>query len=132
MNKQTIVVIVLAIIILALLGGLGFFYMQTVKANAMVKILSSKLVSTVVLFGEVQNVSSDRTVTLNYNGNKIAVKVEPSAKILAMVNGAQKEVTLQDIKVGNFVNIPLDIKQDYAIEGSQVLILPNFLPSTAK
>lgn len=128
MKKQIILLIICVLVILILGYGAVVFYkaqQASLQASAMVKMLSSKLISPIMAFGEVKDVSSDGNITLSYNGNTIVVKTKDGAKILAVQNGPQKEVKLQDLKVGDFVNITLNITQNYTIEGSRVLIIPS-------
>jgi hypothetical protein len=132
MQNKKVSSTICAVVIVLLLAGLVFFIMQTVRAGAMEKVLTSKLVSTVVMFGKIQNVSSDGNITLSYNGDTAVIKINSNAKMLTMAGGAQKQVSLQDLKAGDFVNVSLKINANYTIEGVQVILLPSFLPASAK
>lgn len=93
------------------------------KAKAALQIIGSKLVPSITVFGEVKNISG-RDVVLEYVGESVTVKVKNDAQIVTLLKeGGQREAKFEDLKIGDFVNVSLNITQDGEVEGSQVRII---------
>jgi len=134
MKKSPVIVYyIVAGICLFVIGGLvGFFIDQQMNAprvgvadNAL-KALTSKVIPSITAFGQVQGVLS-RTVTLSYAGDTLDIKIADDAKVSSVNiggNGGQKDITLGDVKVGDFVNITLQVSQDGSITGTKILVIP--------
>lgn len=150
-NKNLIIVIVLIVVGLGLLAG-GYFggilYQQEKnkpeleklerleKAEKTVKAVSSKVVASVVAFGEVTKISN-KTITLTYGGESLEIRVKEDAQIYSFealtppkqgitAMPEQKKAEFSDIKVGSQVNAIIKILQDGQIEGLSVIIFPSF------
>lgn len=135
MSKKLISVPCILMGLLALIVGIAAGFLikgqmdtpKIEKADAVVKVMSSNLIPSLTVYGEVKEISG-RNITLSYVGDTLTVPIKDDAKILAIQNddpaGAAKEVTLGDVKVGDFLNITLVVSREGIVEGTQVLIIP--------
>jgi len=110
------------------------------KAADILKVLSSlKVIPSVIAFGEVTKISN-RTVTLTYGTENLAIRIKEDAKISSYNMPApndkgeqiisdipgQKNAEFKDIKIGDKLNVSLKILPDGEIEGLSVIIFPSF------
>ncbi len=148
MSKPIAVVlfIILAIAIFVIGGGLGVLYQTqqntvapvantqcTEKMALAVKALSSQLVSSIIAYGQVENING-RNITLSSEGKNLTVSIENNATISLVVASAKnsqtttKTMTLQDIKKGDSLNIDLKVSPDGSLSGRRIYILPVVKP----
>lgn len=147
MNQKNliIVVVVLGIVIFVIGGGLGMMFqvqksapqiaLQTSKlavSEAVVKSLSSKVVPSMIAYGQVTNIEGNN-VTLSYANETLVVNIAQNANIIVLtpVSGSttpvQKRGVFSEIKKGDNLNITLKLFADGKIEGQSVIIL---MPTT--
>lgn len=150
MSKTTLttLLIVLGLIIFAIGGGLGVFFQQqtsqlpvqqtSIKPQAgqnadLLRILSSSLISPIVAHGNVAGING-RNVSLNFGGTNLTVKINQDAKVYSFSASSgqaqtskssttQPEGKFEDIKVGDSVNITLQLLPDGTMGGKLVSIL---------
>lgn len=130
MEKEKQLLVICGLVIFVVGGVMGFliqkeyYQPQIEKTNAIIEVLSSKMVSPVTASGLVKSISPGRSLVLTYGGNIITVKVSEIAKVFSSVEGeTTRDVGFQGIKVGDFVNMSLSTYKDYVIEANQVLIV---------
>lgn len=147
-NKNIIVVllIIAGIIIFVVGAGLGIFYKtrkdspQLEKSSATIKAVSSKLISSVLMYGQATKIDG-RNITLSFGGDSAIVAVADNAQITKFVMQAvpsvanpkitaqtqvQQKIALKDIKVGDTLNISIKVLPDGQLQGQTVMILPSF------
>lgn len=135
MNKIIIIfLLVLAFLVVFLVGGgVGMSYQSqklspgNEKALETVKILSSKAVSSIIVFGQVENIS-DRELTVSYEGESVIVKMADKALIENLSKDSsgkpiQQKIDFNQIKQGDNVNIPAKLSQQGILEGESLIIL---------
>jgi len=105
---------------------------QFEKTTKTIKALTSKTIASIAIFGEVTNIS-DRTITINYAGENLDIRVKEDAQIycFAPVIPNGKEVStnvpeegkaeFSDIKVGSRVNAIIQILSDGKVETNSLL-----------
>jgi len=146
MNKIIIPIIIIGSLILL---GIGFFLgfsFQTPQvapeqeetpqeeAPQILESISSKIISSITAMGKVTKISGD-TITLTQGTENLSIRVKKGAKVSSFVTptpveqgetGAieQKTVSFEDIKVGDSLNIGLEILSDGTVEGLFVIIFP--------
>ncbi|MEK7658529.1 MAG: hypothetical protein AAB352_01530 [Patescibacteria group bacterium] len=149
MNKSLAFLLVIGgVIIFILGGGAGVFYQtqqtqqnippnnEAVAATTAVKSLSSKVIPSIVAFGEVASISG-RNITLKNAGESLIIKIDENAQISSFnavpVKGTntptQGKAEFKDIKVGNTLSINLRLLPSAVLKGMSVVII-NSLPNT--
>ena len=144
MNKVSLIVlsVVVVLVILSLGGGAGVLYQtqkdapQIEKLQALetaVKGLSSKIVPSVVAFGEVSEIEG-RNITLTYNGDSVTVAIKADAQISSFVapssGGTAKQTIVQfgEIKNGDKLSINTKVLPDGQLQGESIMIFAFLLP----
>ena len=142
MKKQIILLTICGLVIFVLGAGLGIFYQMRqsppqatqqsqIQNTVLLKTLSSELSSKVIPLyaeGSVTNIESTNIV-LDFEGSKLLIPISKTAKInLFMPAVGSKRAYYQsaqfsDIKVGDRLNITLNLSPDYKLEGQLVNIL---------
>jgi len=142
MNKKQLVFLIVIGVLLFVLGGvLGVAY-DTNKTPQQTKVktvnsLSSKVVSSIVAYGQVVSIEG-KNITLNNLGDNLVISIADNAKIysLTIPSGAKAPVQsigeFGDIKQGDSVNVNLKLLTDGQLEGSSVVILPPTAVNNAK
>jgi len=133
MNKTKSITLLIVIIIFAFLFGSasGIFYQkqkdapQIKEKTEVIQKLSSKIVSAIIVFGNVYSINSDRSITLSYQGDKITILTLQNAKIYKYNNSTKKEAQFQDIKVGDSINVTAEINSDGQLQGNTIIIFNN-------
>ncbi len=145
-TARAIILIILAVVIFALGAGAGVFYQMfkdapkldaADKMAGIVKGFSSKMASSIVMYGTVSEVSG-RNVTLAYAGDSITVAIPDSAKIYTFasasadskITSTQLPAQFKDIKKGSNLNVNLKVFNDGKMEGQTVFIMPTFAANT--
>ena len=148
MNKNLIILSVIAgVVIFVLGGGLGVFYqtqkglLQTEKVQTkvqtmetVIKSLSSKVIPSIIAYGEVTNIEG-RNITLSYGGESLTIKIKDDSQIFSFVKTAslkkgepavtsQQKVDFKTIKKGDNLNISVKLLPDGQLESQSVIILP--------
>ncbi len=143
MNKSLILIIAGAVVIFVLGGGLGISYQAqksgtsgSSNSDAVVKTLSSKVVPSIIAYGEVTNIQG-KNITLSYGSDSIIIPVNDDSQIFSFGQSAdtktppvQKKVTFAEIKKGDSLNVNLKLLSDGTIQGTSVVILPNIPAQT--
>ncbi len=149
MNKSLAFLLVIAgVIIFVLGGGAGVFYQtqqsqlgiigapQNSAAETALKSLSSKVIPSIVAFGEVSNISG-KNITLKNAGESLTIKIDDNAQISSFNAAPAKGTTaptqakaeFKDIKIGNTLSINLRLLSSGTLKGMSVVIV-NSLPNT--
>jgi hypothetical protein len=104
---------------------------KAVKYEATVKALSSKVVPSIIAYGQVTKIEN-KNITLTYNKETLTVPVMESANVYSFVPAeagskttapTQKKSTFSEIKVGDSLNITVKLSADGVLEGQSVIIL---------
>lgn len=106
------------------------------EAEKIVKAISSKVVTSVVGYGDVTKIS-DRTITLTYGKESLDIRVKEDVSIysfeapIAPEKGivsvpAQKKAEFSDIKVGSKINATIKILPDSRVEATSIIIIPQY------
>ena len=132
MDKKIFVVVIPIIIALIVGGVIGIYFQfqkdapQVKRAGEVIKSLSSKVVPSIVAFGQVSEING-RNVTLDYSGEKITINIGEDAKIYASsdqnTGGGQATVSFSDIKTGDNLSVNLKVFADGQLQGQSVIIL---------
>lgn len=136
MQKNIYLLIIAGIIIFIFGAGVGVSYQLqggfSAKKETAFKTLSSKVVQSVVSYGEITKIS-DRNLNLSFAGDTITVYIKESAPIVSFVGQAaganqqaQKNIEFKDIKVGDYANIVLKVMPDAGLEAQTVMIVPPY------
>jgi hypothetical protein len=137
MDKKLIILVIIFLIVGAVLGAA---YKGVLDAPKMKKIavmeptikgLSSKVVPSIVAYGQVTNISG-RNITLTYSQETLTIKVSNTANIYSFsapkagsTTPTQQKASFSDIKKGDNLNINLKVSANGALEGQSVIILPS-------
>ncbi len=132
-QKQRTILIIAIILLLAvgfLLGVLSQKYNKVqVMKNEAVNSLSSKTVSSITVYGKITNIE-DRNITLSNLGDSLTVLMSPNARIYSFVGTSGQATTTQivlpfeNIKVGDSVNIILNLSDIGQMQGDSLIVLP--------
>ena len=144
MNKITIysLIIIIVLVSLGTGAGLGIFYQaqkdapqikksQTIEST--VKELSSKVVSSVNSYGQVESING-KNIILTNNGDSITIKILDKAIIYSLIpdntSGAKtvsgrRQIEFKDIKKNDTLNIVLKVLPDGQFESQMVVVMPN-------
>jgi Cu/Ag efflux protein CusF len=130
MNK--IFLAIIFIFLFALGAETGIIYQKFTDAPNMQKAgaadaLSSGVIQSITAYGSVTSVDIEsKTITLASDGDSLAIKISDSAKIYFFDSSnkiASQEVGLNDLKLGDYVDITVEITTTGELEGSNVAIL---------
>jgi preprotein translocase subunit YajC len=129
-NKKQLAIIITAGIIIFLIGGiLGIFIYRLQNKNIVenkkaVSSLSSKVVSSVVVYGQVKSING-KSITLSNLGDDLTIIIADNAQVFSFATATvQQKVNFEDIKVGDSVNISVKLLSTGQLEGLSVIILP--------
>ena len=133
MDKKNLTILVIsAVVIFVLGGGMGILY-QAQKNGApiqnheqTIKALMSKVVPSIVAFGEVAAING-KNVSLNYSGDNLTIKVRDDALIYTLIGtdqSAQQQVAFSAIKKGDNLSINMRVNPQGQLEGMSVIIMP--------
>ena len=137
-KKQLIILIIVGVVLFLLGGAVGIIAIQGGAQQGKIKMansLSSKVVSSIVAYGQVKSIDA-RNLTLANLGDSLTVPVASTAQIYAFITPAttgkskttsapiQQTVSFQNIKVGDNVNVTIRLLATGQLEGSSVIILP--------
>lgn len=147
MNKIiNIVCLIVAGILLLAVGAFGGVLLERKvinpkfeKMDTIAEEINSKLIISMVAFGKVAKIS-DRTITLTYGTENLAIRIKEDAEILSfnapVLNDkgeqvspgvpGQKNAEFKDIKIGDNLNIRLNILPDGELVGVSVMVFPGF------
>ena len=108
---------------------------QLEKVAKTIKALSSKTVTSIVVFGEVTKISG-RTITVTYGTESIDIPIKENAQIFSLENLVgesvipQKKIEFEEIKEGNNLNVSINVLPTGELEGIAVVVFPPVLPRT--
>lgn len=135
--KNLIISIIIGLVIFALGGVCGFFYQQqrevpqietqNAQDNSASKILSSKIISSIMASAEVSDIVG-KNITLKSGDDSLTIKISDDALIYSFVvpaNGktpVRQTAKFEDIKKGDFINIKIKESSDKQIVGGEVTI----------
>jgi len=135
MKKSVLIILFLVSwVLFASLGtGFGIFYQQQKDLigekdiQSTLKALSSKNIASVIAYGQVTKIDS-RDITISYLGDSMKIFIEDGCKVYLIGNSAggpseKKEISFEEIKIGNHLNITIKIMPDGQIIGQSILIL---------
>jgi hypothetical protein len=137
-KKQLSILIVAGVLIFLIGGGLGIFLIQGSSGRAKVEMannLSSKVISSIIAYGQVKNING-RNITLSNLGDNLSILIANDAQVYAFVvptdagenttaSPVQQTVNFETIKIGDNVNVAVKILPNGQVQGTSVIILPN-------
>jgi hypothetical protein len=137
-NKNLILVIIGGLILL----GLGYSFGLSLGQKAieetetpLADLLESKVIRglNTTALGEVIEIAG-RNLTLNSDGDTLTISIKENATIYRLVPPEEvtetpqpverEEIEFEEIKVGDQVDIPCELKADGTLEGIDVTVLP--------
>jgi len=96
-----------------------------VKKIETVDSLSSQLVSSILVAGEVKNISDKSVVLISASGaENLEISLEENANIILFQENKAISGTLSDIKVGDYLNVNLKVLSNGDIQGTTVKVIP--------
>ncbi len=135
MNKNIVFMVIAALVVFILGGGVGMLFSSQGGANqitpaqeGVLKILASKVIPSIVAYGEVTNISG-KNVTVSYAGDSATVTVADNAQVYSFLQQAgsaapnQQKTDFAAIKKGDTLNIALKLLADGTLQGQSVIIL---------
>lgn len=128
MDRSSFISLLVVGVILFLVGaGVGVYYQMQKGSfgDAAVRALSSKVIPSIVAYGQVTNISG-RNITLSHNGDSLTIPVATDAQVSSFASGltAEQDVGFGDVKKGDYINISVKLSADGSMEGRAVIILP--------
>ena len=135
-KASTLWLVILGIAILLVGGGLGVVYQKstsspstanTAASQDFLTKLNSKVISSMVAYGDVTKVSG-KAITLTTEGQSLTVTMKDNATYTMRVpatsttKASSKKATLSDVKVGNKINISLDLSDTGELLGTSSFI----------
>jgi len=134
-SKNLVLIIIIALVFFVLGGGAGVYFISQTPltkegaANQIaLKTLSSKVIPSIVAYGEVTNISG-KNVTVAYAGDSATVAIANSAQVYSFIQQAgsasptQQKTDFAAIKKGDTLNIALKLLADGTLQGQSVIIL---------
>lgn len=134
MDNKKLAILIIAGIVLVLLGGVAgvifqakFLSPQSKSMNA----LSSKVISSIVAYGQVKNING-KNVTLSNLGDNLLISIADNAQVYSFTTppGSAKNTApvqqtgkFDDLKVGDNVNVAVKLLPTGQLEGVSVIIL---------
>lgn len=135
MKKSVLIILFFLLLALFLASGIGFgiFYQQQKdligenNSKNTLKALSSKSIASIIAYGQLTKIDG-RDVTISYLGDSMNIFIEDGCKIYLIGESAggqseKKEISFEEIKIGNHLNITIKIMPDGQIIGQSILIL---------
>lgn len=135
-NKVLMLVVVIVCLVLGAVAGMYLPALvspqakNSVKIEAAVKDLSSKVIPSIVAYGKVTKISG-KNITLAFGGDSVVIPVGEKSTVYSLAVPAgqagsptQQKVEFSQIKVGDNLNISLKLSSDGKLEGQSVIILP--------
>ena len=136
-KKQLIIFIIVGVLLFLIGGGLGVIStMQSQPVQTKTKTvnsLSSKVISSIVTYGQVKNING-RDITLSNLGDDLTISIASNAQIFSFTNSSngktgvvaptQQIVKFENIKIGDSANVVMKLLPSGQLEGSSVIILP--------
>lgn len=127
-KKQIISALAVVLIIVGFAVGLSVGFING-KADNLVQTLNSKSFLDVTALGVIQNISGN-DITINRLGTIFSVKMQNGAKVLSYIGGGNlastiKTITLNDLKVGDYVTVGLVVGKNGDIAGNFISVLPS-------
>ena len=130
-SYQTYLSPVLIVVFLLVGIVLGVLYQNKKEGNklqqpaAVIKILNSDVVPSIVSYGKVTNIDG-RKITMAFNEDLITIKVRDDASIYNIASQAgQSKMDFSQIKVGDMLNVKIDIDSDGNFEGYSIINFSN-------
>ena len=133
MEKKQLVILIIAVIVAFVIGGgLGVALQsqgtQATKVEA-VNSLASKVVTSMVAYGKVENIAG-RNIALSNVGDNLTILMADNAQVYSFTtpktgSPVQQTVSFSNIKVGDNVNIAIKLLPTGKMQGASVVILPH-------
>lgn len=136
-NKKITILLLIILGIVVLIAGIyaGILLEKQItgpkleKAQNAIKTLSSKVIPSIIASGEVSKISG-RNITLTQAGESLEIKIREDARIfssgatLEEPGNVPKEISLEEIKISDFLNVMIKISPDAGIEGFLLSVFP--------
>ena len=140
MILRNLIVSLILVILIFLSGlGIGMSYQskkvapsqtQNQISSKSIELLTSHVISPMIARGKVIKID-DKDVTLNYQKDNRIIKISDTARVSLLVLSAtqkksyvNKQVTFEDIKMNDNVEVSVRVLPDGQIEGFNIVILP--------
>jgi hypothetical protein len=131
-DKKQLVILIIAGIVIFLAGGAAGIVFEKQKIPTQ-KIeaadsLSSKVISSIVAYGEVKSING-RNITLSNLGTDLIITIAGNAPVYSFANRSgstapsQQTVAFSDIGKGDKINIALKVLTTGQVQGTSVIIL---------
>jgi len=132
-NKKLLIIcwFTAGVLIIFILGCLAGIYLEKqkmvpelekiTKAAKILNAINSKVIPSPIAFGEITKISG-RIVTLNYAGESLDISVKDNAQIYSFSQG-QKQIDFSQIKVGDWLNITIEVLPDGQVQGLSVAVV---------
>lgn len=152
METRKIIIFAVVAALMLVIGFLGGMWWggrgtpQTVVSNQttsqtsaqVVKDLTSKVIPSIAAYGKVTKIDG-KNITLSYQGDALVVPIRDDAKIYSFTTTTatgtvaktptSKEITFQELKVGDDLSINVRILATGKMEGFSVVVLPPPAPA---
>jgi hypothetical protein len=134
MDKKQLAILITSGIVIFLIGGISGIFLAGTVGPQKAKIetannLSSKVVSSMVAYGQVKSISG-KNITLSNLGDTLAIPIAGNAQLYSFSTVSstgvpvQQTIKFEEIKIGDKVNIAVKLLPDGKIQGTSVIVLP--------
>lgn len=130
------ITIAIVVILLVFYAGILVQTQKTSLSEKTIKALSSNVISSIMAFGEVTNIS-DRTLTIAQEGESIDVTVAENAEISLyssdntvtvtegkIITPARSKINFEEIKPGEFASVIIKLSSSGELKGISVSVFP--------
>lgn len=136
MNKASFsLVSIIVLVAVFVIGAIFGMFLQVQKdapqidkAAETLKMLTSKAIPSVVVYGQISNING-RTVTVSFNGDTAVVKLRDNAAVSSFGgygqgNNTPQNIDLSQVQQGQTASISAKILSDGSLQGESLIVLP--------
>ena len=134
MKKSLFSIVAIAVVAVVFVGGVVFGMLLQVqkdapqidKADSVLKILTSRVVPSIVVYGEISEIDGNK-ITISFSGDSATVKMRAGAAVSSFggkVGDTPQTTTLNDVQAGQIVSISAKVLADGTVQGESLIILP--------
>jgi hypothetical protein len=146
-SENIILSVVLAIVILAVGAGAGFFYARLQSGGTLqnpqgLSIMSSKAIATIITYGKITNITG-RDITLSSSGTDITIHMADDATFISFLNsnpnqknaptgtivGGQQKLKLSDVKTGESASVNFRVLPSGQFVGNALILISSLPPA---
>jgi flagellar basal body-associated protein FliL len=133
-NKKQLTILIISGAVIFIIGVVAGIFLGGIVGPQKAKVaaannLSSKVVSSMVVYGKVKSISG-RNITLDNLGDTSTISIAASAPVYSfrtsegVMAKVQQIVKFGDIRIGDNVNISVKLLPSGQLQGSSVIVLP--------